>query len=147
MFYFQEKGLRSPAPLIVQNTNFFLQIQVDGSPKRSRLTTGGGFKKNSHLNHVTGRVCVPSNLDLRRLARDLLDGAHEDVRDDRDAKKAGNVSFSSRFSFYTDVLMQNRYFAYWIYKTWIILIFQLYWICIYSIYISPKNWESRQNSK
>ena len=90
------------------------------------------LRSTGHLDHIAGRVSVcASDMDLGRLAGDLLDRAHEDVRDDRDAKKAGNVSFSSRYSFYTDVLMQNRYFGYWIYKTWIILIFQLYWICIY----------------
>ena len=86
-------------PRSVQNTNFFLQILVDGSPKRSWLTIGGKKQKNcSHLNHVAGRVCVPSNLDLCRLARDLLDGAHEDVRDDRDAQEAGeDISLSNLY--------------------------------------------------
>ena len=57
-------------------------------------------------------------MDLRRLARDFLDRAHEDVRDDRDAEKAGNVYFISEtclsFSYknmykYVDVLVQTKY--------------------------------------
>ena len=34
-------------PRSVQNTNFFLQILVDGSPKRSWLTKGGKNKKTA----------------------------------------------------------------------------------------------------
>ena len=34
-------------------------------------------------------------MDLRRLARDLLNRAHEDVRDDGDPKKAGNICFNT----------------------------------------------------
>ena len=33
-------------------------------------------------------------MDFGRFARDLLDRAHEDVRDDGDAKKAGKICFN-----------------------------------------------------
>ena len=52
-------------------------------------------------------------MDLRRLAGDLLDRAHEDVRNDRDAKEAGNVFSQQRYMLliflYVDVLAQTKY--------------------------------------
>ena len=91
MFFFRKRVLLRPnAPQIGPKYQLFSANPGGRLPKKELVDKRGEKQKNcSHLNHVAGRVCVPSNLDLRRLARDLLDGAHEDVRDDRDAQEAG----------------------------------------------------------
>ena len=100
IFLFRKRvGLRSPALLIGPKYQLFSANPCGRLSKKGLVDNRGKKQKNcSHLNHVAGRVCVPSNLDLRRLARDLLDGAHEDVRDDRDAQEAGeDISLSNLY--------------------------------------------------
>ena len=94
LFFRKIVGLRPGALLIGPKHQLFSANPGGRLPKKEQVDNRGELKKNSHLNHVAGRVCVPSNLDLRRLARDLLDGAHEDVRDDRDAQEAGEHFFT-----------------------------------------------------
>ena len=51
--------------------------------------------KSKHLDDIARWVGVGAgDVDFGRFARDLLDRAHEDVRDDGDAKKAGKICFN-----------------------------------------------------
>ena len=50
-------------------------------------------KQIEHLNHVCRSIGIGAgDVDLLGLRRDLLDGAHEHVRDDRDPQEAVMLS-------------------------------------------------------